>query len=452
MEEFVEKRESWRSRIGFMFAAVGSAVGLVNIWRFPYVVGENGGAAFIAIYVLFLLIIGYPVLVSEVVLGRTAQRGPSGALGTVAKRGRLLWGTAGKGIVLTGFIVASFYSVVAGWIIGYFVQAVSTGFSQMTSVAVAKEAFETHIASPWWCVGYHLLFMCLAVSLLHRGVRKGIELGNKFLMPILVILLVVIMIRGLTIAGGSAGTEFLFRPDWHLLTPMGVLTALGHAFFTLSLGQGTMITYGSYLSKEDNIPSSCAPIVLFDTVVSLLAGIAVLSVVFAAGESSAEGLGLLFSTLPTVFAELPGGAAMGIAFFFLVILAALTSQTSAMEPSISYLIDERGWKRHHASLAVGAGAFLLGVPSALSFGLLKETHFFEWISFITMDILIPIGGLVAVFYVGWIWSFKRAFDHLYGKEHPSPAAEHLLRSYLSPCIRYLAPLLIIIILIVSIVT
>ncbi len=433
-------RETWKSRLGFVFAGVGSAVGLVNIWRFPYVVQENGGGAFILIYIGFLLLIGYPVLVSEVLIGRTTGHGPAGAF-----KGKF-WNASGKGIVLTGFLVSSFYSVVAGWIIGYLVKAVTSGFGGVRTVAEADALFQTNIGSWWWCIGYHLLFMVLAAAVLDRGVRKGIELLNKWLMPILVALLVVIMIRGLMLVGGARAMGSLLAPDWGLITPMAVLTALGHAFFTLSLGQGTMITYGSYLGKGANLPTSCAPIVIFDTVVSLLAGIAVLSIVFAAGASSTEGFGLLFATLPTVFATIPGGALLGIFFFLLVLMAALTSQTSAMEPAITALIDERGWKRHWAVAAVAGGAFLVGVPSALSFNVWSGTHIFDFVAFITMDVLIPLGGLIAVLYVGWVWGFNKAFPHLYGdtlKPH------RVLHDYLAVCVRFVAPVLIAVILVMS---
>jgi neurotransmitter:Na+ symporter, NSS family len=437
-------RETWKSRLGFVFAGVGSAVGLVNIWRFPYVVSENGGGAFILVYILFLFLIGYPVLVSEVLIGRTAGHGPAGAF-----RGRF-WGVSGKGIVLTGFLVSSFYSVVAGWIIGYLVQAVTQGFGALKTVAAADALFQANIGSAFWCVGYHLLFMVLSAVVLDRGVRKGIELLNKWLMPMLVVLLVVIMIRGLSLVGGLKGMTFLFEPEWSLLTPMAILTALGHAFFTLSLGQGTMITYGSYLHKEDNIPTSCAPIVIFDTVVSLLAGISVLSIVFAAGAKSTYGFGLIFATLPTVFATIPGGALLGIFFFLLVLMAAITSQTSAMEPAISALIDERGWKRHWAVAAVAGGAFLVGVPSALSFNLLAGTQIFHAVAFVAMDVFIPLGGLVAVLYVGWAWGFKAAFPKLYGEEIPMVSHQRLLRSYLGLCVRFVAPVLIVVVLVMSV--
>ena len=441
-------RESWRSKFGFMMAAVGSAVGLVNIWRFPYIVAEHGGGAFICIYIIFLFLIGYPVLISEVSLGRTAGRGPSGALRNLAPRSPRAWARAGLGIVLTGFLVASFYSVIAGWIVGYTVEAASGSLSTLTNIGRAKAHFQSLISNPYWCLGYHALFMTLSMIVLHRGVRKGIELANRYLMPLLVALLVILMIWGLTLTGSEIGLNFLFKPNWSLLTPIGILTALGHAFFTLSLGQGTMITYGSYLSKRDHIPRICAPIVIADTLIALLAGIAVLSIVYGSGESADQGFALLFSTLPAAFSDIPAGGFMAPIFFFLVALAAITSQTSAMEPFISYLMDEKGWRRPKAVLAVGTGAFILGIPSALAFNALSDVtlfggNLFEVISNFAMDILIPLGGLVAIVYVGWVWGLKKAYQEL-------PVVQPFFRGYLDLTIRYLAPILIALILLTSI--
>jgi neurotransmitter:Na+ symporter, NSS family len=443
-------RDSWKSRLGFVLAASGSAVGLVNIWRFPYVVYKYGGGAFILVYLLFLVVIGFPVLCSEVLIGRTAKQGPARAMRELSHIRAM--GKVGGATVVTGFVVSSFYSVVAGWVIGYLVQAVSGGFGGLETTAEATQFFQGRVASTVWCVGYHLLFMVLATLLLSRGVRKGLELGNEFLMPVLVLLLIVLMVRGLTLPGGGEGIGFLFELNWGALTGFGILTALGHAFFTLSLGQGTMITYGSYLSGKEQLPRTCAPVVVFDTFISLLAGVAVMSVVFAGGQSVTGGEGLIFSTLPVVFGELPGGQAIAIAFFFLILLAALTSQVSAMEPPINHLVHCRGWKRVPAVMAVGGGAFLVGVPSALSFGVWKGTHLFSIISSVTMDVLIPLGGLIAVLFVGWIWGFRRAFPHLFGNLEDASRSHRILRGYLSVTIKYVAPALIFLILVTSLVT
>jgi NSS family neurotransmitter:Na+ symporter len=445
-------KESWTSRAGFIFAAAGSAVGLVNIWRFPYIVGQHGGGAFIVIYLFCLVLIGFPLLISEVLMGRTAQEGPVGAFRILSgSRGwsKHAWSGVGKGLVITGFIVSSFYSVVAGWIVGYLIEALR-GTLHMESMAEAASHFNMLISSPTWVVGWHFVFMLLSTAVLYFGVRHGIERSNKIMMPLLLLLLVVIAVQGVGLPGGSQGMAFLFRLDWAALTPVAFLAALGHAFFTLSLGQGTMITYGGYLRDKHNIATSCAPVAIFDTVISLLAGIAILSVVFAAGAAPDAGPALLFQTLPTVFSQLPGGTLMAILFFLLVFMAALTSQISAMEPLINYLASEKGWVRHRAVIFVGAGAFALGIPSAFSFNLLKNATFFghtffDFVSYVTCDLMIPLGGLLAVLYVGWAWGFNKAYPHLQEGAGRWFEKRRWVRHYLWLCIKYFAPLAILVI-------
>jgi NSS family neurotransmitter:Na+ symporter len=440
------KSDGWKSTLGFVVAAAGSAVGLVNIWRFPYIVGEHGGAAFIAVYILFLLLIGLPVLLCEVLIGRSSGKGPALALSTLGK-GSPAWGAVGKGIALTGFIVSSFYSVVAGWILGYLVFSLTGSLSSADSVQAASSLFASSTGSVVWTIGYHALFMGLAALVLVRGVRRGIEAVNKLLMPLLVLLLLGLAIWGLTLPGGSNAIGFLLRLDWSQLTPLALLTALGHAFFTLSLGQGTMIAYGSYLKKKGSLLRICSPILIFDTLVSLLAGVAVISLVFAGGGEPSGGVGLLFSTLPAAFAAIPGGSVVAIGFFLLVAMAALTSQTSAMEPAINYLVVDRKWKRRWAVGLVSLGGFALGIPSALAFNLWRHAtlgghSFFDVISFVAMDVLIPLGGLAAVLFVGWKWGFSKAARELLGERETVGTRARTLRIYFALCVRFVTPALI----------
>lgn len=404
-------RESWRSRIGFIFAATGSAVGLANIWRFPYVVGQYGGGAFIFCYLLFLMVIGFPVFMSEVLLGRSTGKGAAGSFKVITDKRR--WGVIGRGVVATGFIVSSLYSVLAGWVIGYLFEALKGSLRGLTTIGEAWSAYEGWVGNPVWCVSFHAIFMLFAVGVLIAGVRAGIERGTKIMMPLLMILLVALAVRGLMLPGASKALGFIFRPNFAELTTEAVLIALGQAFFTLSLGQGTMITYGSYLSGRENIPTTCFPVAAVDTLVSLIASVAILTVVFSAGLPPTTGPGLMFETLPTVFARLPGGQMMAIAFFLLVAMAALTSQISAMEPVVNYFILEKRWSRRKAVIACGTGAFLLGVPSALSFSLLQNyriagRNFFELWDFLAIDVMIPLGGFIAVFFVGWVWGLDEA--------------------------------------------
>ena len=441
-------RAHWGSRIGFIFAVAGSAVGLANIWRFPYIVGNNGGAAFIVVYLLCLLLIGFPVFMAEMIIGRTSQTSPSGAF--LKLGGKPIWSWAGKLTILTGFIVSSFYSAVAGWILGYLVEAALGRVTSFQTSEAAAAHYASLMDNPAWGVTFHFIFLLLCVGVLYMGVRNGIERWNKVLMPLLFVVLILLVIKGLTMSGAAEGLKFLLTPDWKLLTPSAILIALGQSFFTLSLGQGTMVTYGSYLDTRENIIKSCFPAVLMDTLVSILAAIAVFTIVFSVGIKPDSGPGLIFQTLPLVFSQITGGYAIAVLFFLLVVIAALTSEISAMEPTIAYLIDERGWKRKWAVLACGIGAFLLGVPSALSYSLLKNYKLFgdtflDFISFVASSILIPVGGFFAVILVGWFWGYKKALKHL--EQGASDTFEKLpwLPVYFWFCFKFSAPILMIIV-------
>ena len=431
------KRASWGSRLGFIFAVAGSAVGLANIWRFPYIVGKNGGAAFVLVYLLCLLLIGFPVFMSEILIGRTTQTSPSGAFRKLG--GNRLWSWAGKMTILTGFIVSSFYSAVAGWILGYLIEAFRGRITVFQNAAQASAHYESLMNNPLWGLGFHLLFLLLCISVLYLGVRKGIERGNKILMPFLFGMLILLVVKGLTMDNSISALRYLFTPDWSVLTPAVIITALGQAFFTLSLGQGTMVTYGSYLDKDENLIKSCLPVVLVDTLVSILAAIAVFTIVFSAGMEPSSGPGLIFNTLPLIFSQLPGGYLLAVMFFLLVLFAAITSEISAMEPTIAYLIDERGWKRHPAVLACGLGVFLVGIPSALS------SSFLESIIYVSSSILIPVGGFFAVILVGWRWGANNAYKQLKQGSSSFFDRNPWLKHYFSFCFKYSAPILIIIV-------
>jgi len=408
-------RESWKSRVGFIAAAAGSAVGLANLWRFPYMVGQNGGGAFIVVYLLFLFLLGFPIFLAEVVLGRSTKKGPVGCLQTLS--GARRWANAGKALITIGFVVSSLYSVLSGWVLGYLFEAVRGGLRGLSTMAASESAFESWIGSPTWVLFFHFLFMGLALFVLLGGVRGGIERGNKIMMPLLVLFLVAMAIRGIMLPGSSAGLNFIFRPDFSQLDGTAILAALGQAFFTLSLGQGTMITYGSYLRGGENLITTCIPVALFDTFISLLASMAILTVVFAAGFPPDAGFGLMFETLPTVFNSIPGGAWIAPLFFILVALAALSSQVSAMEPMINYFMLGKGWSRRKAAAVVAAGAFTLGVPCALSFSTLKRFTllgwtFFDWVNFITIDVAIPLGAFTVVVFVGWEWGTRSMIESM----------------------------------------
>lgn len=430
-------RESWKSKIGFIFAALGSAVGLGSIWRFPYIVGENGGAIFILFYLFFLLLLGFPLLVGEIMVGRKAQMNPYGAYDTLGKTP--IWRFFGKMTIVTGFFISSFYSVIAGWVLGYLFQAVMGNLTHITEAKTAVSVFHSLSSSAFWSLGFHALFMLLSIYILISGVRKGIEAKSKILMPLLLIVLLFLVIKGLSLPKADRGLNFLFSPDFNEISFHAIALALGQAFFTLSLGQGTMITYGSYLSQKENIPNSCWPVVLLNTLISILVGIAIFTIVFSVGLAPGAGPALIFETLPVVFAQTQGGWLLSVLFFFLVVLAALTSEISALEPSISFLVDEKKWSRKKATITVGIASFALGVPSALSFVYAEQISFYELISYVSINILVPLGGLVTLILISYKWGEQKALDYL-GRPVP------ILSRYFSLSWKYLAPFFIVIIL------
>ncbi|MBN2479544.1 MAG: sodium-dependent transporter [Parachlamydiales bacterium] len=445
--KFYNQRESWKSRIGFISAALGSAVGLGSIWRFPYVVGQNGGGAFILLYVIFLILIGFPILVSEIVIGRTAQSSPYGSFRILGRN--KIWANFGKLSIFTGFIISSFYSVIAGWMLGYLIEAIFNNL-HFTSSIDALNHFHNLSSNPFWSVGFHFIFMMLSILILFFGVRKGIEAKSKIMMPLLFLVLLILVIKGISMPNSFKGIKFLFSFNFKQITPAGILIALGQAFFTLSLGQGTMITYGSYLSRKEDIVRSCFPVVLLNTIIAILMGVAIFTIVFSNNLQPQAGPALIFETLPIVFSNMKFGTFVGILFFTLASLAALTSEISALEPIISYLIDEKGFSRKKASIFSGSLAFLIGIPSALAFGLFKNykifgENFFDIISFLSVNILVPIGGLLAVLLVGYRWGMKEAFDNMKVDEKDLFHHKSLLKKYFYFSIKFISPILIVLI-------
>jgi neurotransmitter:Na+ symporter, NSS family len=447
-ETGVSQRGSWGSRIGFVLAVAGSAVGLGNIWRFPYIVGENGGAAFILVYLVCLLLIGFPVFMSEVLIGRTTQTSPSGAFAALGGKN---WGRFGKMTIITGFIVSAFYSAVAGWILGYLIESIKGNISSFPSSEAVVRHHQSLMDSPLWGLSFHCFFLGICIAVLLLGVRKGIERGNKIMMPLLFAVLLLLAATGASMPNAKQGLVFLLSPEWSALTPHSFLVALGHAFFTLSLGQGTMVTYGSYLNKHSNLIASGAAVVAVDTLISLIATVAIFTIVFSTGLQPSAGPALIFHTLPWVFSQIPLGHGVAVLFFLLVVLAAITSEISAMEPTIAYLIDDLGWKRTPAVLACGCGALIVGIPSALSYSVLRNNTlwgmtFLDLMDFLATSILIPLGGLCAVLLVGWKWGFKNAISALKEGAEGLFAKQRWLAGYFWLCFKYSAPILIVLVL------
>jgi len=448
-----QKRENWGSKTGFILAAAGSAIGLGNIWKFPYIAGENGGASFIIVYLICIAIIGLPVLIAEILIGRTTQRDPVGAFYKLSKS--KFWASVGGMGIVGGFLILSFYAVIAGWAVGYIVEAVMGNFNSFTEPTSASDHFNNLVGNVYWILGYFTFFMIITMVIVYAGIQKGIERGSKIMMPILLLLLIILMIRGVTLDGASAGMDFLWNPDWSKINAQSVLIALGHAFFTLSLGMGAMLTYGSYMSKKDSVPNSAVQIVVLDTVIALIAGVAIFTSVFSVGLDPAAGPGLIFHTLPSVFIKMPGGYIFSILFFVLLTIAALTSSISLLQVVVSYFVDERKWKRHVAVTVLAGVIFLLGVPSALSYNVLSDfkifdLNFFDLVDFLASNVLLPLGGMLIAIFVGWVWSFDKVLINL--KE----GAEKLFDEYPGVItfwkifLKFFAPILIFLVLLHSI--
>jgi len=395
------ERETWGGKMGFWLAAAGSAIGLGNIWRFPYLTGANGGAAFVFIYLLIVLTIGFSVMLAEFTIGRYTKLN---AVGAFQKLKGGPWQIAGWMGILAGFVILSYYSVIGGWTIKY----ILSSFTGMISTSTDSTSyFLNFIANGPQTVLYHAIFMAITIFVVYRGVGKGIEDTCKILMPALFILLVILIIRAVTLPGALAGINFYLNPDFSKITGKTILAALGQAFFSLSLGMGCMITYGSYIkSKKDSLPKSAAIITLLDTSAAFLAGFVIFPTVFAFGAEPSAGPGLTFITLPKVFALMPGGQIWSALFFLLLAVAALTSAISLLEVVVAYMIDNIKWPRQKAALSIGGLIFLLGIPSALSQGAVDLNilgmTFLDLLDFISNNILLTVGGLLISLFVGWV--------------------------------------------------
>ncbi|WP_026689679.1 sodium-dependent transporter [Alteribacter aurantiacus] len=400
-------REQWATKIGFMLAAMGSAVGLGNIWRFSYVAGENGGAAFLLIYIAMILLIGIPIMLAEFSIGRRAQSDAVGSFETLAPKKP--WVVAGFLGVASAFIILSFYGVIAGWTMKYFTGYLTGGLWSEPGEGYV-DYFVNFITSPLQPLLWQFIFMALTVGIVFVGVKKGIEKANVILMPTLAILLIILAGYSLTLGGASEGLAFLFSPDWSVLAEPGIyLAALGQAFFSLSLGMGALITYGSYLSKKEQLPGATAGIATMDTLFAVIAGIMIFPAVFAFGGEPSDGVGLVFFTLPNIFESMPGGVIVGLAFFFLLAAAALSSAISLLEVAVAYFIRKFGWTRKKTALIIGGLIFLLGVPSSLGQGLLSDISIIggrdilDSLDFIASNIFLPLGGLMIALFAGWGW-------------------------------------------------
>lgn len=407
----MQKRDNWGSRIGFIMAAAGSAVGLGNIWRFPYTAGANGGSAFILIYLVFVFVIGLSVMIAEFAVGRRTSLAAVGAFKSVSPN----WTFVGVLGVISAFFIMGFYPVVGGWALAYVVKSV-TGL--LAEAGAIGDAFGVFIGNPVEPLFWMIAFLLINIVIVAQGISGGIEKAGKVLMPTLFILLILVAIRSMTLPGSGAGLAFLFRPDFSMVTGETYLAALGQAFFSLSLGMGCMITYGSYLSKEERLPSNALIVTALDTGVALLAGLAIFPALFAFGLEPTAGPGLVFVVVPTIFAQMGGiGVLFSVLFFVALTVAALTSSVSLMEVVVSYLIDQRQMERKKAVYGTGAVMAVAGILSSLSLGIMSGfTLFgvgvFDFFDILTDKIFLAIGGMLLAIFVGWAMKKEDLKDEL----------------------------------------
>ncbi len=422
-------RGQWKSRLGFIFAAAGSAIGLGNIWRFPYVVGENGGSAFLVVYLLLILFLGLPVLIAEITLGKTTNRNPVGAFELLDSKSSP-WKIVGYMGVLAAFIILAFYSVVAGWCIDFIINAAGGAFGKGAPASAASSAFESLTSSTelqLWC---HGLFIVMVVGIVYSGVQAGLQRWCEILMPLLLVILVALIFFAMTQPGAGKGVEFLLKPDPGKLTADAILAAMGQCFFSLSLGMGAMLTYGSYLRKEDNVVSSAGWVVTLDTGIAIFAGFVIFPIVFSFGVDPSAGPGLVFVSLPMAFQQMPAGTLVAIAFFVLLLAAALTSAISLLEVISAYFVDEFKMPRHLAAIMFGTICFLMGAGVTYNLGYL------DFLDNLASNYLLPLGALLISLFAGWKLEHEIARSEFAGSKFSALFGVWLV------CVRFVAPVLI----------
>ena len=390
------KRATFGSKIGVILATVGCAVGLGNIWRFPYMLGENGGAAFLLVYISCILFLGIPVMITEFFIGRYSRKNAAGAFKVMAPGTK--WSVIGYNGVAAAFLILGYYAVVSGWTLEYIVQAFSGSLEGKNATDFADEftAFSTGVFRP---ILWTVVFIALTHIIIISGVKEGIERASKVMMPVLFLILIALCVRSATLPGASEGLTFLFNPDFSKIDSSVVLSAMGQAFFSLSIGMGCLITYASYFGKQTNLQTTALQVTILDTLVAVLAGVMIFPAVFSFGIEPTTGPELVFITLPNVFEQLPFGNIWSFVFFVLLALAALTSTISLHEVSTAYVHEEYHVSRKKAAVIVSIGVTILGILSSLSMGLLKSytlfgLNFFNLLDFVTAKIMLPLGGMM----------------------------------------------------------
>lgn len=435
----------WSGRLAFVLAATGSAVGLGNIWKFPYITGENGGGAFVLVYLICIAVIGIPIMMAEVMIGRRGRQSPVNTMRALAAEenaGRS-WVMLGWAGVLAGFLILSYYSVIAGWALAYVFRTGSGLFTGLTADGV-QSIFTTMVSDPERLLAWHTIFMLMTMVVVARGVRGGLEKAVKFLMPALFVLLFVLLGFAWNSGSFGQGVEFLFQPDFSKLSANGVLIAMGHAFFTLSLGMGAIMVYGSYLPAGTSIAKVSIAVSMMDTLVALLAGMAIFPIVFANGLEPGAGPGLIFQTLPLAFGHMDYGAFFGMLFFVLLVFAAWSSAISLIEPAVAWLVENRGMTRIMAAVVAGSVTWLCGLMTVFSFNLwsdfkplsgfevFRDSTVFDLLDYLTANIMLPIGGLLIAIFAAWKMKRASSIDELgMGNRFFYPLWRFLVR-YITP--------------------
>lgn len=443
MSEEKKNRDGFGSKLGVIAAAAGSAIGLGNIYRFPCELGENGGAAFLLVYLAVVIVLGVPVMLSELVIGRRSQSNVVGAFRKLAPK--TPWPFVGYMGVLGGFLILAFYSTVSGWTLEYIVKSVANDFAGK-DLKTIEQGFSDFHNMGWRNVLWQGVFLLLTALVVFRGVQKGIERSTKVLMPMLLLILIVLGVRSVMLPGAADGLAFLFKPDFSKLTGEVVISALGQGFFSLSVGMGILVTYGSYVKKNDRLVSTAVSVTLSDTLVAVLAGIVIFPAAFSFGIKPSAGMGLVFNTLPMIFDSMTGGYIICIVFFVLLAIAALTSTISLLEVVVAYISEEYRISRGKATVIAAMVTFVLGIFASLS--LVKDTPFviggktvFDGLDYLTSTIMLPLCGLLMVIFVGWRFGSKAFNDELTNEG----TLKMPLAKVIFFIIKYLAPLAILVI-------
>ena len=442
------QHETWSSETVFLLATIGGAVGLGNLWRFPFMAGQNGGGAFVLVYFVFVLLLCVPLIIAELAMGRRGKGSGIATMRVLTREAGVsrFWHSIGWISVLIPLLGMSYYSVVAGWTIDYTIKAALNSFSGFTGEDSTRQ-FADLTSSAWRVLLFHALFIVAAVFVVARGVGRGIEIMTRFMMPALFVLLIMLSLNSIFNADIAAGLDFMFNPDFNKLTTEVILMALGQAFFSVGVGVGMMITYGAYVPHQVFLPKAGTWIAVIDTVVAVLAGIVIFPVVFSSGLDPADGPGLIFVTLPIAFGSMPGGYIVGLLFFVLLFFAAFSTVLAMLEPAVSWLEERRGLSRSAATIVAGASAWLLGVASALSFNVLSDVRLvefvpfladknvFEVVDFLVSTFLIPLNAVLIALFAGWIMSRSALLEEL-------DVRESAIFRYLHFALRYIAPVVI----------